>query len=404
MNSSKRLKVAVAPFPKVLDIHLLENGELGIAGYEGKFLLIILKELGLDYEFVIPEDREIGIVKLDGNSTGLIKMILMEEVDLAFSAISVVEERWNAVKMSKGYYVYETCVNSFNPGNLNPAFSFIYPFDFTMLISLFIVLIITSFVLTKLRGRNHSIFGTLFELIAIMLRQPLPAAKSTPDANILILFWLIYAFVISSSYSATLLSFLTKPLQGTPIRTIHELSTAVQTGTHQIYVLPVYVPFLLKSEERHLRQLGEIILRNNWIIGSDNISSMHYITHHSSQILPRIVAKLYFGTREDVYISSETIFSRSVAFAYSKHFCCISKLNWILTKLSGSGILEKLLRDVSLKIYLKSQNKTVIDESHSLHLTDLTGVFMLLAVGCAFSVIALFGEIVFSRVYRKIRI
>ncbi|GFU29402.1 uncharacterized protein NPIL_256721 [Nephila pilipes] len=402
MNASRRIKVAVAPYPKMMEVHSLQNGTLEVSGYEGRFLLIVLKELGLSYEIVMPHDKTAGSLQPDGNWTGTIQMILMEEVDLAFSVISVIEDRWNAVKMSKGYNIYEWYVNSFKPGSIKPPFAFLYPFNLATWISLFIVLAIISFVFANFFTRkNRSFCSAFFKYFASIIGQPLHVEESSLGGNILIFFWLLFAVVISGSYSATLLSFIMKPLQGAPIRNLQELSEAVQKGTHKGYVLPPFVPFFLKSKEKHVRELGEAIQRNGWILDNEKIASMDYITHHSSQILCEIMSKLYFGTRDDVYISTETVASRSVAFAYSKHFCCVSKLNRILTKLSGSGISEKLLRDESLKIDLKSPKKFESNVGHVLYLTDLAGVFLILVVGYSFSFIALLGEVVYSRIKRK---
>ncbi|GFU29404.1 hypothetical protein NPIL_256731 [Nephila pilipes] len=54
-----------------------------------------------------------------------------------------------------------------------------------------------------------------------------------------------------------------------------------------------------------------------------------------------------------------------------------------------------------VKIYTKSQNKLEIDASHSLCLTDLRGVFLILVVGYSFPFTALLVEVVYSRIQRK---
>ncbi|GFU29406.1 uncharacterized protein NPIL_256741 [Nephila pilipes] len=342
MNSTERIKLAVAPVPKLLEVNVSDDGTLEFSGYEGKFLQIIVTALGLKYDIVIPEDKEWGHLQPDGNWTGMIQTIVKEEADVAFAGLSIIEDRWEVVKFSRSYTMFETCLISLKSGSIKSTSAFLYPLHLATWTFLFIVLVTMSILFAKLQNKRYSACDAFFNFFASIIRQLLLFGQSKLKMNILIVFRLLFALVMCSSYSATLLSFLMEPLRRTPIRSIRELSEAVQRGMHRAFADAFILSFLLRSSEEYVARLGVIIIKsNNWIFEKLEMATMKYITDDSSQFLTKTMAELYFGTQSDVYISNEAFYARPVALAYSNRFCCASKLNWVLSKLSNSGICIK---------------------------------------------------------------
>ncbi|GIY54811.1 glutamate receptor ionotropic, delta-1 [Caerostris extrusa] len=157
----------------------------------------------------------------------------------------------------------------------------------------------------------------------------------TVRSGILLTAWLLFVLLISLSYSVTLLSHLIQPAKVAPIRTFLELSRAVQSGGHKAYAVKNYLPFLLDSEEDHLRKLGKIIIHNNWTTPVETS-----ITSKSSRIQARFLAGLKFENRDDIFISDDELCVLHIAFAYNNNFCCKTKLKAILSKLLGSGLYK----------------------------------------------------------------
>ncbi|GIY33394.1 glutamate receptor ionotropic, delta-1 [Caerostris extrusa] len=141
------------------------------------------------------------------------------------------------------------------------------------------------------------------------------------------------------------------PTKVAPIRTFHELSRAVQSGDHKLYTIEFYVPELPASEEDHLKALGRMVVRKNWVVPEIKYVDISFDTPNSSQTRTRNYALLRFGHNENILISEDTLSIFNVAFAYSKNFCCISKLNSILLKLRDSGLNRKLWQDASFKFF-----------------------------------------------------
>ncbi|GIY54777.1 lig_chan-Glu_bd domain-containing protein [Caerostris extrusa] len=87
-----------------------------------------------------------------------------------------------------------------------------------------------------------------------ILHQPLDFKNNRIQTRILVGSWLLLGLIISLSYSACLLSFLSLPLQGKPIKTFMDLAKAVKSGTHKCVMLSGVpaVNFLLDSPNKDL--------------------------------------------------------------------------------------------------------------------------------------------------------
>ncbi|GFS91275.1 glutamate receptor ionotropic, delta-1 [Nephila pilipes] len=191
--------------------------------------------------------------------------------------------------------------------------------------------------------------------------------------------WYFSALIISFGYSANLLSFLIEPLKGIPIRTLCELSEAVESGKHQTFSSKIIIPFLLNSKEEHLQQLGKAIVRNHWYTEPTKINSYRYINTHTSLAIYRSLANLYFGTQDNVYISEDIFGDIPLAFAYSKHFCCINELNQIISRLSTSGLYDKFMEDDATRLSRKLHGKYSYSTFPSpVSIDDLFGTLMLM--------------------------
>ncbi|GBN54110.1 hypothetical protein AVEN_85986-1 [Araneus ventricosus] len=87
---------------------------------------MFLDALETEYDVVVPKDDLFGILLPNGSWSG---MVHKGEADLAFTYISITEERAKVVNFST-YYTTEVCVFvTHMPEIIKSAFSFLYPFD-----------------------------------------------------------------------------------------------------------------------------------------------------------------------------------------------------------------------------------------------------------------------------------
>ncbi|GFY53868.1 hypothetical protein TNIN_35501 [Trichonephila inaurata madagascariensis] len=107
-----------------------------------------------------------------------------------------------------------------------------------------------------------------------MLKQPLDLHAEMNKWKFVIGSWLVFAVILSSIYSGTLLSFLAVPSEPKTVETFEELSEAVARGTHRVYSMKGdnALPFLLHSADTQLQLLGKKMKQNNWLMSADEIS------------------------------------------------------------------------------------------------------------------------------------
>ncbi|GBM87774.1 Glutamate receptor ionotropic, delta-1 [Araneus ventricosus] len=399
MDHHLKTVVAVLPSPNVMSVNISENGAVKLGEVEGKFLQVVLDALGTEYDVVFPKDRSFGTLLPDGSWTGMVGMVHRGEADLAFTYLSITEERTKVVNFST-YYTTEVCVFVTRmPEIIKSAFSFLYPFDLATWMAILLTLGLVAISFAKFQNQNYSVFEIIFRLIANFSKQISMPEDRSLKYKIVLLNWLLFATVISLSYSATLLSFLVQPLRDATIRTFTDASKAVQRGTHTATIYDFSLPFLLNSEDDDLKVLGRIVAGHKWFEDISLRESGSQFRSRSIHAVNRNTARLLFGNRNDLHIAEDTLYVTPMAFAYGRKFCCPSKLNSILLRLSGAGLYDKILQENSLKMFLETSRKSqsLVTKS-ALYMTDLLGVFMLFGIGMVFSFGVFLGEVVFRTV------
>ncbi|GIX67945.1 PBPe domain-containing protein [Caerostris extrusa] len=139
----------------------------------------------------------------------------------------------------------------------------------------------------------------------------------------MIVLWLTFVLVITSGYSACLLSFLTVPHQKAPIKNFHQLSRAVQSGTHECHLLEGtnLASFLLRLEEDYLRELGKAIVKNEWYYTGEDLASGGHISDRVAEIMAQMDFDLFYGDphfKANLVISDDYLAQFPVAIAVKK--------------------------------------------------------------------------------------
>ncbi|GFU55319.1 glutamate receptor ionotropic, delta-2 [Nephila pilipes] len=407
MNFTSKIKVASVIVKRQFELQSTENGSNELGGIEGKFLAVILKALKVPHEFVFPSDEEWGRPLKDGNWTGMIGKVQQEEADMAINFIAPSAERMNVVDFSTPYSLIEVTFAIEKPGTVSPALAFLYPFPFALWIICGVILLLMPLVFLLLLDVKYSLVKLFIETFGSILRQPLSINDASFKNRILLSAWWFFAVIISFSYSALLLAFLTVPTAEEPIRNFKELSEAVAKGTHKCFVSKgsANIRMLLTSEAEYLRTLGEAIQYNDWYFISSEVIDSKYINPYAASIGPKPMLQLNFGSdmTSSIYLSLDSLTSTSLAIALGKNFRLKKKLNWIISQLNSAGIYNKILKDESLRLWLTRSNETSETLSvKPLEVKDMSGALILLVVGYGLSLIVFMCEIVFTRVKTKL--
>ncbi|GFW84833.1 glutamate receptor ionotropic, delta-1 [Trichonephila clavipes] len=402
MLNSEKWIVAALNRSKIFEINPSADGNPNISGIEGRFLEIIMTKLNKSYEITIPKDGEFGRELTFGNWTGVIGMLHRGEADMAVANLGIYENRFRTVDFGFPYMTVGAAFGILKQNKEWKIFSFLRLFDFSIWMSILSSFLISTIIVYAMLKDKETIFNVLFTLFGNMLRQPLHLHANMNKWKFVIGSWLVFAVIMSSIHSGTLLSFLALPSEPKTVETYEELSEAVARGTHRVYCMKGdnALPFLLNSPDTKLQSIGKMMKQNNWLMSADEMTKDPLKNEYSAVIAGNYLFHLLYGYGEKkskVYISEEMAFTANAAFAFRKGFCCISKLSEIVGRIMGSGIYDKLLQDESFKWWLlKSQNETIIEKKLSLSVKDLSDAFILLLIGLSMSFLVFLGEIIFG--------
>ncbi|GFT97765.1 lig_chan-Glu_bd domain-containing protein [Nephila pilipes] len=391
------VRIAVVPLPPMFDFTTDEKGRTVASGTEGIFMDTILKALRYRYELYVPPDHEWGRL-LNGNWTGMIGALLNKQADLAWTWLSVNEERHNVVNFSSSYFVDTTTFGVVKPGPLHATYTILYPFDVDVWVAILSVLIIIPIVLFAMKV-NFSYCPLFFTVFGSVLKQALRMNTQSAEVRILISSWLLFTTLISSFYSSVLLSFLTMPLENRYIRTFRELSKAAQYGVVESYASKhsAVLPYILHSNEEYLRTLGKVIVKNEWY--TDEYMHNKPITTNKNIA---IINSEFFLQRKNglpgsrfLMISDEALLSNNIAVAMRNDFCCTERLNAMITRATEAGLFSHYLQKYSLRGVIT--NHVVEKKAKSLAIFDISGVLFILVSGLVLSSVTLLVEMLHIR-------
>ncbi|KAF8777985.1 Glutamate receptor like protein [Argiope bruennichi] len=109
MEQHPKTTVAIFPSPHVLSFSISETGAVELGNFEGKYLQVVLDNLSMDYKFVFPKEKQYGKLLPNGSWNGMIGMLQRGEADLAFTYLTVTEERAKVVNFST-VYTMDACI------------------------------------------------------------------------------------------------------------------------------------------------------------------------------------------------------------------------------------------------------------------------------------------------------
>ncbi|GFQ78549.1 glutamate receptor ionotropic, delta-2 [Trichonephila clavata] len=403
-------KVTVAALIKkpFFEVNLGADGELKLSGAEGRLLDIISHALRSCLEIVVPEDNKFGQQGPDGNWTGVIGMVQRGEVDLGMGFLGMTEERAAVVDFSTVYTIDGTTFVIGKPSPIPAAFAYLYPFQLVLWASLAAFLFLMPFVFMLMMDHKSSYVSLFLELFGSLMTQALSVKNDSMRSRILLMSWVIFAYIISLSYSALLLSFMSVPLQREQVKDFLQLSNAVGKGRIKATVFygSIVESFLLSSEQVHLKFLGESIKKNAWYCY--NLKPGFHkdiVNEHKALLGPRVITRIFFGSGEsEEIISEDTLVSLNIALAVDKNFCCKKEMDQVLSRIRSMGLFEKFVKDETQKLELQtSKEVSEIDDEMQIHVEDLFGAMMFLLIGYILSFLSLLGEILCNRQYHKFK-
>lgn len=402
MNKNKKPNIisVASIIASPLDLYSILNDGKTVHVYDAKLIRLLSEIFRVPYKVSIPSDGEFGVKLSNGSWSGMMGMVIRSEADLAVGGLRIWEESYDAVNFSYPYLFTET---TFMTDKLKPeskSVAIFRPFSLRLWILLAAIIFFFSFLLFPHAKRKETYQSVLFVVFGHFLKKSTRIKLRKKFYRVILSIWLIFTFVITNSYKALLLSFLTLP-PFTGIRKISDLSKAAEGNSITCYTYKgIPLPqILLKSDFDSWKSIGKCLQRNK--ITSEDAEQ---------DFFKAPPGKAFFGTRfrverykKEYFISEESFFNIMFGFPISRNFCCKNYLNKMIHRLFAAGVFQKIIREEHMQLELKLQSSEVhtSDNHKILQIQDLKGAFIILISGYILSFIALLFEITISRYYRR---
>ncbi|XP_055936807.1 glutamate receptor ionotropic, delta-1-like [Argiope bruennichi] len=397
MSCPSMIRVATV-LTNQLKVNISKAGDIRLSGIQGIFLDIILQALNLQFELVMVEDQEWGRLLPSGQWTGMIGMLQRGEADISINLISMTEQRTKVVEFSTVYATDDLTFALKKPGMAPASTALVHPFDTAVWIFTLAILLLMPLVFQSLSGTKCTYSETFLVLLGAMLKQPLFSTNNVLRYRILVCSWLIFALILSSSYSAVLLSLLSVPKEMPAVQDFEELSKAVAESGYKCFVSKgsSTLDFLVNNEKEHLRFIGETVLRNAWYRKDHPLMQSPQIDLRSATVHFRMLLQMVAGKEvwKKDFLSLDSLKMDNVAIPMKKHFCHKKKLNELITRINQAGLYMKIITDETFRLWLNSPEKTIVDNSEwkPLRYCDLTGAFVSLFIGLKLAFVSLISD------------
>uniref|UniRef100_A0A182QVA3 Ionotropic glutamate receptor L-glutamate and glycine-binding domain-containing protein n=1 Tax=Anopheles farauti TaxID=69004 RepID=A0A182QVA3_9DIPT len=213
------------------------GGEPVLAGFEGDLLHSLAARLNFAVDVRIPPGAQQWGEAAFENSTGMMRMIYTEEVDLGISCLGVSYERSAMLKPGKVHFTTELVV-VVPPGRPYTAFEKLFqPFGLSIWLLTGVcaaigLTAIGSLWLLPARWRpivRHYLVGgrhihtPALNLVRVLLAAPLPIVPSGPFPRTLLLHWMLVGMLLNLLYQGSLYNYLQRTSLHPPMTTLADI-------------------------------------------------------------------------------------------------------------------------------------------------------------------------------------
>lgn len=139
----------------------------------------------------------------------MIGMVKRSEADLAVGGIALLNKRLHAVTVSYPYLFSKMTFMTDKPKPLSTSLALIYHFSLKLWILVMVTLFSISYMLFIVTNRKQAFQSALFKVVfGLLLENAVRIRVRKKSIGFLLSTWLVFIFVVTSSYKALLLSFL----------------------------------------------------------------------------------------------------------------------------------------------------------------------------------------------------
>lgn len=400
MSFPNVVKVAAIQLNSIFEFNSTDNR---LSGFDGMLLKTLAEKLNFKYDIRLASDKHWGYLNPQGNWNGIIGMLVRGEADIGITTMTITQERFQAVDFTVPYFLLDRTFVIGAPGHLPKFEAFTYPFKMEVWVLCLVITLISTLFAQK-RMFSLAFFSTFLKMVGSLVNQPLNLTVISPK-KLFWVFWFMYSRAMPFFYSAILLSFLTVPERQVGIRSVEELSKAVESKTHKCLV-PAGTSgseTLRQSSVAYLRSLGNTIKQNGWTY--DYTNELEGLIDESTALIgARKLLQMRLGDprSSNNVLSEDSLGVWNVGIAVRKDFCCKQQLDLVIQRVVDSGLMDKWFTDqLAVKHAGRLPNLSQTQAKLSLTIDDLSSIFKLLLFGNAMALLVFFAEHLFKLLVQK---
>ncbi|XP_023241501.1 glutamate receptor U1-like [Centruroides sculpturatus] len=364
------------------------------SGVDIKLLDILSEYLNFTYKIRHSLDGVWGTF-----NDGMIGMIRREEVDLAMAGMTVTSERSAAADFSLAYAFDRTVFVTRAPGQKSKTWAIFLPFARKTWMAIAVTIVLMTFVLSLVENGifpsvwrtkpKLTLYNSFFWIYRAVINQGCYAAIST-RTRIVVSCWWLYVLVVSTYYTAKLMSYLTNPGLEQPVDTVPKLIELLKAGTYTCGTIKSSSDYALFKNHS-----------NPVILETMNSDSSNFVKH-DVEGLKKCLEKNYayiageLTIKADIRYESKFLFSKDTfrvfgyGIALSKRFWHRQSFDHVIIRLFEAGIIDKWIHSLIDKKRMQTIDE---DRQNPLCLSDLQSVFILFIIGLIIAIIIFIIEI-----------
>ncbi|CAL1539084.1 unnamed protein product [Lymnaea stagnalis] len=392
------------PFTMLKRDHMLLRGNNRFEGFAVELIKDISKMLEFDYEIYLVNDGKFGNKMANGEWNGMIGELLAGNATMSVAPLSINAEREEAIDFTKPFKTRYISVLMKIPTRETSYFEFLNPLSPIVWICTLCAFVIVSIILYALErvGRSKTegadslgitVRESFWFIFGSLLQGNTDSTPSTIPGRILTSAWWFFALILISSYTANLAAFLTVKKINTPIKSVTDLAqqTKIKYGTvKDSGIMSFFKNTNIEHFSKMWAQMSEI----------DPDSMVHNTTEGFKKVKDGNYA-FFWDTTVNKY---QTIIDCEVmeigppfdpkgfGIGVPPGATYKEELSMAILRLSDRGRLHELETEWWDRGTCPDLSKTSTDETASLQIENVAGVFFILVGGIIIAAIVCLGE------------
>ncbi|XP_073832588.1 uncharacterized protein [Musca autumnalis] len=360
-----------------------DTGELlSIFGIEGTVIDLLSKKMNFTIRIKEPQPRVAGEIFPNGTATGASRMILQQEANISIMAYISASERTKSMQASTSYVTTNLALAMPLGRPLSAFERLVKPFHFmvwicfssTFFIGLICIFYIRIWAKTKVmlvvygQGNRTPLTNFLAILLGGTIHKNLPQKNF---ARVILSIWILYTFVLRTSYTGELFKILQDGSMKNNLRTLEQ----VVANNYTIYTFGVLEKMLKSSLPRAKIRRFDDDGQNSKSAIVDAISKPNSRVKKAVAVL-EITSKYHnqMNPTRRIKILKERIMPGSLVFYMPPHSYLNKPTHFLILNIYGAGLIKR---------YINWQKPDL--------LTDEKGKFICLQLNVLLGLFAIYG-------------